>query len=230
MINTPASPSPFLPKKALYLSLVLGGCFLFLLVLAILPVDFIELRKDFAWNVFLALLPLFLSICCVRLFGTRHRLATGLLAFLWLIFFPNAPYMFTDLIHLARFDYSMTPSRLVWINLCYILFIVVVGCVSGELSLYLMHRAAARRFGAAAGWLFCGGICLVSGIAIYIGRFLRFNSWDLLTRPQMLAQQLFAAAPAHIFSLVLLFSFVTLAGYWLFWLCFDEKTTTKTTA
>ncbi|HTY87447.1 MAG TPA: DUF1361 domain-containing protein [Candidatus Acidoferrum sp.] len=132
------------------------------------------------WNLFLAWLPLGFALLArdaLRSSPERTWRFWGLAA-LWLLFFPNAPYIFTDLVHL------WTSFRLqFWIDLTLILLCALTGLVLGFVSLYLMQSVVARRFGRAAGWLFvvlATGLC---SIGIYLGRFLRFNSWDVFLRP-----------------------------------------------
>jgi uncharacterized membrane protein len=132
------------------------------------------------WNLFLAWLPLVFALLArdsLRSQPDRMWRFFGL-AGLWLLFFPNAPYIFTDLIHL------WTSFRLqFWVDLTLILLCALTGLVLGFVSLYLMQSVVAQRFGRAMGW---GFVALATGLGsfgIYLGRFLRFNSWDVLLRP-----------------------------------------------
>ncbi|HXE42438.1 MAG TPA: DUF1361 domain-containing protein, partial [Candidatus Baltobacteraceae bacterium] len=59
----------------------------------------------------------------------------------------------------------------------------LTGLVLGFISLYVMQSIVAQKFGHIASWLFIVGIAGLSGIGIFIGRFLRLNSWDILLRP-----------------------------------------------
>src|SRR6185436_9690308 len=99
-------------------------------------------------------------------------------AFAWLIFFPNAPYIFTDLTHLMS-----RHSGHFWVDLVLILLFAWTGFLLGFLSLYLMQSLVARRLGGAAGWVFIAVVAGLSGFGIYVGRFLRWNSWDVLLNP-----------------------------------------------
>ena len=132
------------------------------------------------WNLFLAWLPLAFALLAqdsLRSQPERKWRFFGL-AGLWLLFFPNAPYIFTDLTHLwTSFHLQF------WIDLTLILLCALTGLVLGFVSLYLMQAIVARRFGRVAGWVF---VVLATGLCsfgIYLGRFLRFNSWDVLLRP-----------------------------------------------
>jgi len=100
------------------------------------------------------------------------------LAGAWLLFFPNAPYIFTDLIHLTtRF------SGHFWVDLMLILICALTGLVLGFVSLYLMQSVVVRMFGRVASWLFIAIVAGISSFGVYLGRFARVNSWDIVTRP-----------------------------------------------
>ena len=96
----------------------------------------------------------------------------------WLLFFPNAPYIFTDLIHLSARSYAG-----IWADMSLILLCALTGLVLGFVSLYLMQSVVERVFGGAASWLFIAAVAVLSGFGMYLGRFLRFNSWDVLFKP-----------------------------------------------
>jgi uncharacterized membrane protein len=136
-------------------------------------------------NLVLAWIPLVLALLAQKQFATggwRHwrfaALATG-----WLLFFPNAPYIFTDVVHVFRGSF-----RNFWADLTLIFIFGLTGLVLGFLSLYLMHALARRAWGQWRGWLFVLAVTGLSGFGIYLGRVLRFNSWDVLVKPVKLIQ------------------------------------------
>lgn len=133
------------------------------------------------WNLFLAWLPLvFALLACDRYHGASGRnWGFWSLAGAWLMFFPNAPYIFTDLIHLNTRYFSHF-----WVDLVLILLCAVTGLVLGFLSLYLMQSVVAQMFGRPASWLFISVVAALSGFGICLGRFMRFNSWDVLFKPR----------------------------------------------
>jgi uncharacterized membrane protein len=100
------------------------------------------------------------------------------------LFFPNAPYIFTDVIHLLH-----GHREYFWVELSLVLLCALTGLVLGFVSLYLMQALVAARMGAGWSWVFVAGVAAVSSFGIYLGRFLRFNSWDVLLRPGQLAEQ-----------------------------------------
>lgn len=131
------------------------------------------------WNLFLAFVPLVAS--SLLAIADRRRSPTivqaGCFA-LWLVFLPNAPYILTDLIHLRH-----RPPVPLWYDLALILSYALTGLLLGYTSLAVVQRIVARRFGKATGWLVAITAMGLSGFGIYLGRFLRWNSWEVLTRP-----------------------------------------------
>jgi uncharacterized membrane protein len=131
------------------------------------------------WNLFLAGIPLVASTC-LRL--TRHFrmglfIQAGCFAF-WLLFLPNAPYILTDLLHLTAS--SPVPA---WYDLAMLLSCAGTGLLLGYLSLIDVHDIVAEDLGPAIGWIVALTSLLLTGFAIYLGRFLRWNSWDVFARP-----------------------------------------------
>jgi len=101
-------------------------------------------------------------------------------AFLWLIFFPNAPYILTDLQHLVR----VTSSAPLWYDVIVMVWFSWTGLLLGLVSLYLMHDIVQRTLGRWLGWAFVFLVSGLSSFGVYLGRFVRFNSWDLLDDPK----------------------------------------------
>jgi uncharacterized membrane protein len=143
-----------------------------------------NLRYSFLiWNLFLAWLPMIFALLACEKFRRASGRDWGFLglAGAWLLFFPNAPYIFTDLIHLTSRFYSNF-----WVDLSLILLTALTGLVLGFVSLYLMQSVVERILGRAASWLFIAAVAALSGFGIYVGRFMRFNSWDVLFKPREL--------------------------------------------
>ena len=135
---------------------------------------------SFVWNLFLAWLPLVFALLAGDEFRTRTSRNWRFFGFAaaWLLFFPNAPYILTDLIHLTTYFY-----RHFWVDLVLILLCGLTGLVLGFVSLFLMQGVVRRLFGGTASWLFIGAVAALSSFGIYLGRFLRFNSWDIFWKP-----------------------------------------------
>lgn len=136
-------------------------------------------------NLFLAWLPLvFAVLACESLRGAkRARWRFFGLSAAWLLFFPNAPYIFTDLIHLTSRHFPHF-----WVDMMLILSCAVTGLVLGFVSLYLMQSVVERILGRQASWVFIAAVAALSGVGIYLGRFMRFNSWDVMFRPVQLCR------------------------------------------
>lgn len=131
------------------------------------------------WNLFLAWLPLAFAWLALR--WQKNLFFALPMLFLWLLFFPNAPYLVTDLIHLQ----TRAPVPL-WYDLILLLDYALLGVLLAFVSLRIIHGLVNGRFGGVAGWLFVLFTLSVSSLGIYIGRFLRWNSWDIFLRPKPL--------------------------------------------
>lgn len=138
------------------------------------------------WNLFLAWLPLAfaLAVCWLGERGRPRRWPFLAAATGWFFFFPNAPYILTDLIHLGS-----KAQRFYWPDLVLILLFALTGLSLGFVSLFLMQRIVTHRFGWVGGWLFAASMAALSGFGIYAGRFLRWNSWDVFLSPVTLIDE-----------------------------------------
>lgn len=132
------------------------------------------------WNLFLAWVPL---IAATLAFAAARRGVGPLvviLIFIWLLFFPNAPYVLTDFIHLhgnssspLSYD-ALMLSSFAWTAL-----------MLGFASLYLIHAIIRPRTSALVGWAVVVCVLGLASVGVYLGRFARFNSWDVVTRPHL---------------------------------------------
>jgi uncharacterized membrane protein len=136
------------------------------------------------WNLLLAWIPFVLAYLAYALSWKKWLLYLVLpfTAFLWLIFFPNAPYILTDLQHLAE-----TSGAPLWYDVIVMVWFSWTGLLLGLVSLYLMHDVVRRTFGRLLGWAFVFIVSGLSSFGVYLGRFARFNSWDLLDDPKEVA-------------------------------------------
>jgi uncharacterized membrane protein len=128
------------------------------------------------WNLLLAWIPFAIAISCDRMRkqGTNRAALTGAIG-LWLLFFPNAPYMLTDFVHLGSrhrgFDVVLVGS------------FTFAGLALAFASLVLVQRAVADVLGVAAGWGFAMVSLVLASVGIYLGRVQRLNSWDAIEQP-----------------------------------------------
>ncbi len=131
------------------------------------------------WNLILAWVPYLASLWAEgwsRLLRGRWWLLPGAL---WLAFFPNASYIVTDFWHLQD-----RPPVPVWYDIGLLAVFAWTGLFLAVHSLRIMQGLVRRYLGALVSWLFVAGAVVLSGLGVYLGRFLRWNSWDLLFRPQ----------------------------------------------
>jgi uncharacterized membrane protein len=163
------------------------------------------------WNLFLAAIPFAISTLLFWKLPGSRLMFVGIAA-LWLLFFPNAPYVLTDLIHLwAR------PEVPLWFDLFLILSFACTSLMLGLVSLFDMQELVSRQFSRAAGWVFSLTSIVLGSFGIYLGRFLRWNSWDVLNNPTGLLQDILdrilnpLAHPRTIVFTLILSAFLLLA-------------------
>jgi uncharacterized membrane protein len=125
------------------------------------------------WNLVLAWMPFLLAWTAFQ-----KPMVAIVYGPLWLLFFPNAPYLVTDLIHLQPFH-----NVPLWFDAMMLFTFALTGLLLGFLSLYFMQSLVAQRFGHTVGWLFTILATGLSSYGVYVGRFLRWNSWDIFTQP-----------------------------------------------
>ena len=127
------------------------------------------------WNLLLAFVPwLLTSFLHVR--KIKNRLFFSIIIFAWIIFFPNAPYILTDLIHLGK-----EKSVPIWFDLILLLSYGFAGLLYGFVSLNLIEIRLKEKYKASVCNVLVCVLIYVSCFGIYIGRFLRWNSWNLFT-------------------------------------------------
>ena len=130
------------------------------------------------WNLFLAAIPVVAAMALRRAMAGNRRRAIVLSAVTWLLFLPNAPYIATDLMHLR--PRSSVP---LWYDVALLLSCAVTGILLGYISVAEVQKAVRARLGNAVTWIGVAGVLFASGFGIYLGRFLRWNSWHVVTQP-----------------------------------------------
>ena len=134
------------------------------------------------WNLFLAFIPwLLTSLVMVSPSLQKNKWIIPPLFISWILFFPNAPYIFTDLFHL-RID-TKVP---IWYDLVLILSFAWTGVLFGLVSLFDIEKILSRFLHKKLVTLISVSLLFISGFGIYIGRFLRWNSWDVIRKPTAL--------------------------------------------
>src|SRR6266545_2040428 len=124
--------------------------------------------------------------------GWRRKRARGtlvVLGALWLLFFPNAPYIVTDFVQLER-----TADAPYWYDAVTVSAFAWTGVLLGFASLFLVQTVVRQWRGVVAGWVFAAVALALGSLGIYLGRFLRLNSWDALEHPSVLPRIVHAVA------------------------------------
>ncbi len=162
------------------------------------------------WNLFLAWIPYWVSISVEGFYKlSRSKIIAGGLILFWLIFFPNAPYIITDLLHL-RNRYPIP----FWYDMMLIVSFAWTGLMLGLISLHEIRLFVARIYSEKTSWLFTISATVLCGFGIYLGRCLRWNSWDILTKPWLLCKDILASlTDTMAINITVIFSVFLMIGY-----------------
>jgi uncharacterized membrane protein len=170
------------------------------------------------WNLFLAWLPIVFAYRLVLVL--RNKLWSSweamLFSVLWLLFLPNSFYMISDFIHLQDVQQDVLYDALMLTSFIYI------GVLLGFGSLYMIHLELLKRFTKNTINFLIAITLLICSFAIYLGRDLRWNSWDVLTNPGGLlfdisARVLHPSAYPEMFLVVITFFVLLASMYSLVW-------------
>ena len=132
------------------------------------------------FNLFLAWVPLLIAFLLHNYLKKKPWTSTlGIFLFItWLCFLPNSFYLVSDSVHLIDFN---SPDILVSIVVFFLM--AINGLIVGLCSIYLINIELNKRLKRNSSIFALMLIFLVCGFAVYLGRFLRFNSWDVITNP-----------------------------------------------
>ena len=136
------------------------------------------------WNLFLSWIPLIVAFIVDLTVKRFHNwyVWVGLWSVVWVLFFPNAPYMITDLVHLS----VDMGSDLTWHDMIMLFFYAEVSLFNGLVSVYWMHRSWQKTYSKLIGNILLLVSFPLAGFGIYLGRIRRWNSWDILHNPNEL--------------------------------------------
>lgn len=131
----------------------------------------------FVGNLALAWVPVLVAIVLVKVLVRKSWLSWQPLALtlLWLLFLPNSFYIVTDYIHLFE-----NQREAFMLDLIMLSSFALNGLVLGYLSLYMVHKQLSRRLKPYAAAFIVAGVLLIASYGIFMGRFLRRNSWDVV--------------------------------------------------
>ncbi len=210
----PVRLTPFLTRHGLWPALLSSA----------VPVALLAYRMDrsrhalyawLLWNLFLAWVPYLLALGAglLQARGQDRWWNMPPLAVGWLLLFPNAPYLLTDLIHLRP-----RPGVPLWFDAALLALFAASGWLLGLLSLEVWKRWLEARLGRVGAWSFVLGCSVLTGYGIYLGRVERWNSWDVLTEPRGLFEAVLThlRAPAshpHLLGLTAVFALLVFVSY-----------------
>lgn len=167
------------------------------------------------WNLFLTWIPLLLSLAMSYVYSFYQKSFLRSLFMLisggvWIAFYPNAPYIITDFIHLSgkKFYYATEGYNIpfaAWYDFVMISLFILTGFLLGFVSLYIVQRLIIDRFNKWIGWLFAVFILFLSSFGIYLGRFIRWNSWDIISNPIALMNSIVESFHRYAFAFTITF-------------------------
>jgi len=164
---------------------------------------------NLVWNLVLAWVPFVFAVVAYD----RHRrgsrgLSIALPLALWLVFLPNAPYLVTEFMLLR--DVHDMP---VWFDTAMLVSFAWTGLLLGFVSVYLVQELVRRVAGPTAGWLCALGSFGLCGVGVYLGRYLRWNSWDVFVQPAGVLHDVSArlGSPRLVGMSLLIATFLTIA-------------------
>lgn len=126
------------------------------------------------WNIFLAAVPYFLSLLFLKVRGVLNQVCIFIL---WILFLPNSFYVVTDFVHIHF------ARETLYFDILFITSVFIISTFMGMRSVYMMHRFFEMKWKGVMLWIGVLGVFLISMLWVYIGRFLRLNSWDILLHP-----------------------------------------------
>jgi len=141
------------------------------------------------WNLLLAYIPYFITDYLARRPQRAANRPLFVIAFIvWMLFIPNSFYIITDLFHLAdKFNDGQAPM---WFDLAMILSFAWNGLLLGVLSVRQMERMLLPDLSLRKELLFLYPIMWLNALGVYIGRYLRYNSWDVISDPFQLLRDI----------------------------------------
>ncbi len=173
------------------------------------------------WNLFLAWVPLLF----IKWVWEQEKVKPSPLFLLtiyltiWLLFFPNAPYLITDIKHLRG-----VSEQMIWYDSLMLFLFAFSGFLTGLYSIRIVYRILNHRWNSLLAWFTIATSMILSGFGVFLGRFGRWNSWDVITQPGALLKGILASAqdPLAIKHTVA-FSFVLMLLYFAFHFFAESK-------
>ncbi len=195
-------------------------------VIAIITRSFLNIMLG--WNIILAFIPIILAYLFQLIIKEEktelsHKIKIVLIFLFWLFFFPNSFYIITDFIHLGGEEFyfrehlyapfTYTKNFIGYLTLLHIFFGAFVAAVMASYSLKMMQEYLINKYSRIKSELFVIVILFLSSIGIYIGRFLRLNSWDMLN-PFYVIERFFISLNTFSIEFILMFLLIQAALYY----------------
>ncbi len=168
-------------------------------------------RLFMVWNLFLAWIPYWLTLL-LKYKNTYRKMGLGTMALLivWLAFFPNAPYMVTDLKYLVNAPTNMP----FWFDSIMMLSFAWTGLMLGYFSLYKVQQYLLELTNPIFSWVSTVAIIIGASYGIFLGRYQRWNSWDLVVQPLDVIKDIFATVSSpRAIGMTLVLSVFLILGY-----------------
>ncbi|NMH88001.1 DUF1361 domain-containing protein [Flavivirga algicola] len=167
------------------------------------------------WNLFLAVIPFAISTYLTSI-PKLNKIGFIIWFSIWLLFLPNAPYIITDLLHL-----KISSSHLLWLDVLVVSSFALNGLLMFSLSLLDMETLLSQYLKRKTIPFAIISILFLSGFGVYLGRFLRYNSWEIIQHPLNLFNDIFNIIlhpnqhlEAWLFTF--LFGIFLSIGFWIF--------------
>lgn len=190
----------------------------------------IFIHRAIIWNVILAILPAMFIEFFFQAFNRHKKGIALLMLIIWLLLFPNVPYLMTDFIHISPLTFYLLTENgsyylrevLPWLELSHIALGVWFGMMVGYRSLYRLQMFITHHYHARYAWLMSVLVSLLSGYGVFLGRFLRLNSWDIL-HPYSLIENIMENNDHFALNFTLFFSFFIFATYAIYYAMVHRK-------
>jgi uncharacterized membrane protein len=137
------------------------------------------------WNLCLAIIPFAITTGLMSSKKT-NKLVLFFFFGIWFLFLPNAPYIVTDLMHLTR-----TDQNFLWLDILMIVSFAFNGLILFFLSLSDMEKLLKPYLKPRVLTLLMLAIFGLNAFGVYLGRFLRYNSWEIINNPLALFSDIF---------------------------------------
>lgn len=138
------------------------------------------------WNTFLGIIPLLISSYIHFTGELLSKTKLIILLLIWLVFLPNSFYIITDVVHLPK-----SSKHLFWLDATIILSCAITGFYAGLISINQISQVVQLKYAIKIQQWHLVLLAILSGFGIYIGRILRFNSWDIILQPTYFIETLF---------------------------------------